>query len=73
MCFPSPLLPQAQIDYLRKELSKKDTPKHERDTLAVIVTQVEQELQQHQQKQKEQQQQEKDHQQPHFVGKVYIC
>ena len=66
------MLPQAQIDFLKKELSKKDIPKQEKDTLAVIVTEVQQELQQHQQKQKAKQQQKKNHQQPHFVGKVYV-
>ena len=68
---------------MKKELSKKDTPKNERDLLVRIVTQVQQELQQHQQKENEQQQQKeqylstdkqhKEHQQPHFVGKVYAC
>ena len=41
-----PPISQAQIDFLRKELSKKDTAKHERDTMAVMVTEVQQQLQQ---------------------------
>ena len=82
--FNFPWFPQAQIDYLRKELYKKNTPKYERDTLAAIVTEVQQQLQHHQQKLKEQQQQQKvqhlstdkqhkEHHQSHFIGKVYIC
>ena len=82
--------PQAKIDYLRKELRKKDRPKFERDILSLIVTQVQQQLLQHHQKHKEHQQkwkeqqlqkeqrtsgdkQHKEYQQPHFVGKVYVC
>ena len=42
--FPS--ISQAQIDFMRKELSKKDTAKHERDTMAVMVTEVQEQLQQ---------------------------
>ena len=87
--FQFPLLPQAQIDYLTKEINEKDRPKYEKDALVVIATQVQQLLQQHQQQQNEQQQkkeqqqqqkeqnrstdqQHKEHQQPPFVGKVYV-
>ena len=75
--FHLPPLSQAQIDFLRKELSKKETSNHEKDLLAVIVTQIQQLLEQQQQKQKEQQlikyEQCREDQQPHFEGKAYVC
>ena len=62
---------KAQIAISRKELSKKEMPKHEADILSVFVIPVEQQLQQqeekvqHQQLKKEQQQlQDREQQQP---------
>ena len=68
----SPLF-QAQIDSLTKKLSRKDTSSYERDTLAVILTQIQQQLQQQQlQQQLNKNEQGKEDHQPHFVGKVCI-
>ena len=66
------MIPQAQADFLRKQLSKKETPKEERDILAVIFTQVQQQLKQKEEKEQQLNREEKckEDQQPHFDGKV---
>ena len=66
---------QAQADFLREVLSKKETSKQERDMLAVVVTQVQQQLQQHEEKEQQLNKEEKckEDQQPHFDGKGLVC